>query len=66
MGFAVGVLWVGTSVQATGCVTEAGPVGACTVLPTVEQAATYALFIVVVGFTAAFWVHHTTDSGDAE
>jgi len=69
MGFAIGVMWVGTSIQATGCVTAAGPVGACTLLPTIEQATQYAFLIVVVGFVAAFAAEYhlqDDDSGTAE
>jgi len=64
MGFAIGVLWVGTSVQATGCVSGAGVRGACKVLPVVEQAANYALLAVGVGFAVAFGVEYRNQEAD--
>ncbi len=66
MGFAIGVIWAGTSVQATGCVTPAGPVGACRILPTLEQAGTYALFVVLVGFVVAFGAEYRSQNTDSE
>ncbi len=64
-GFAIGVLWVGTSVQATGCVTQAGLTGACEILPVVEQAAKYALLVVAVGFVVAFAAVYSAEEGDS-
>ncbi len=64
MGFAIGVMWAGTSVQATGCVTGAGLAGACQILPTLEQATTYALFVVVVGFAVAFGAEYQQQEVD--
>jgi len=54
MGFAIATMWAGTSIQATGCVTSVGVTGACKMLPTFERATQYALFVVFVGFVAAF------------
>jgi len=51
-------------VQATGCVTGAGLAGACQILPTLEQATTYALFVVVVGFLVAFAAEYRQQQED--
>ncbi len=58
MGFAIGVMWVGTSIEATGCMTGPGLAGACKLLPTLERASRYALYVVIVGFGVAFGVEY--------
>jgi len=64
MGFAIGVVWVGTSIQATGCTTGPGLVGACKLLPTLEQASSYALYVVGIGFIVAFGAEYSTQDDD--
>jgi len=64
MGFAIGVMWVGTSIEATGCMTGPGLAGACKLLPTLERASRYALYVVVVGFVVAFGVEYRQQQED--
>lgn len=54
IGVAIGATWIALQVQATGCVSDFGVTGACSVLPAAETWTMRAVGVAVLLFVAAF------------
>ena len=54
IGVAIGATWIALEVQATGCVSEVGVTGACSMLPAAEAWTMRAVGVAVLLFVGAF------------
>ena len=65
IGVAIGATWIAMQVQATGCVTDFGVTGACSVLPEAETWAMRAVGAAIFLFVGAFAAeHHVMEVGE--
>lgn len=66
IGVAIGATWIAMRVQATGCMTTVGPMGACTVLPTAETWTVRILGVSLGLFAVAFAAEYYRKDDETE